>query len=205
MSGKKSNPPRLALWWLRHGCPKNDALAGDLIERFRGGQTGGWFWRQVLIASALGIVGAIRRHWSYVCYAITGTALLQVHSRALQGIGARLRWWDLPWPWSQLVMEFSPTALIASATLLVLAAGLLINRAFRWVHLLVTGVVSMALLAFGRYSIDLLPGLTRSVPGDPHHRYLIIPYELQVLFLFLTFLTSAWLGAAASPQTRRRL
>jgi hypothetical protein len=54
MSGKNFNLPRLATWLLRHARPvgDSDALTGDLIERFREGQTRGWFWRQVLIAFA---------------------------------------------------------------------------------------------------------------------------------------------------------
>ena len=57
MSSEKSNPPKQAIWFLRHGCPgDNEALEGDLIERFREGQTRGWFWRQVLIAAFVGFV-----------------------------------------------------------------------------------------------------------------------------------------------------
>ena len=67
MSGKKSNPPRLAIWWLRHACPgsDNNALTGDLIERFHEGQSVGWLWRQVLSAFAVGVVCEIQRHWPH--------------------------------------------------------------------------------------------------------------------------------------------
>jgi hypothetical protein len=46
MTIKKSNPPRFAIWLLRHASEDNDALTGDRIERFREGQTYMWFWRQ---------------------------------------------------------------------------------------------------------------------------------------------------------------
>jgi len=50
----------------------NDALTGDLIERFREGQTRGWFWRQVLIAFAVGVAREIQWHWQAFCYAAAG-------------------------------------------------------------------------------------------------------------------------------------
>lgn len=54
MNNRTTNPPESAIWFLRHACPgDNEALAGDLIERFREGQTRGWFWKQVLIAFAV--------------------------------------------------------------------------------------------------------------------------------------------------------
>ena len=125
MTGKKSNPPRLAIWWLRHACPgsDNDALTGDLVERFREGQTRGWFWRQVLIASAVGVLGEIRRHWPHFCYAIAGVmTFLFWDAHALRHLPGWLHWGDLPWPLSQLVFELSRPALLAVAALSVLAA-----------------------------------------------------------------------------------
>jgi hypothetical protein len=35
MTNGKTNPPKRAIWFLRHACPgDNEALAGDLIETF---------------------------------------------------------------------------------------------------------------------------------------------------------------------------
>jgi hypothetical protein len=153
MSGKKSNPPRLAMWWLRHACrvSDNDALTGDLVERFREGQTRGWFWRQVLIAYSVGVFVEIRLHWPYFCYAIVGTAMLAIPWTSVQRVGFWLHWWALPWPWSQLVFELSPIALLALASLPALAAGLMINREFRWISLLRTGMINLALITLGHY------------------------------------------------------
>jgi hypothetical protein len=201
MSGKKSNPPRLAIWWLRHACPgsDNDPLTGDLIERFREGQTGGWFWRQVFIAFVVGALGALRRHWPHFCYAIAGVGIPAFLWKSVQG--ARL-WFpsSLPWPWSQLVGEVSPTYLLALAALPALAAGLAINRAFRWVSLLRTGVISLALITLGHFMPDAFPWLLRPIPGDRYHnKFLIIPPVLLFLLFFSTFLVAAWLGCP-SPQ-----
>ncbi len=205
MSGKKSNPPRLASWWLRHACPgsDNDALTGDLIERFREGQTRGWFWRQVLIAFAVGVLGEIRLHWPHFCYAIAGTALTWFYwdAYALRPVPGWLHWRDLSWPWSQLAFELSRPALLALAALSVLAAGLVIERSFRWICLLRTAAINLALITLGHFSTDFLPWLSRPVPGDPHSRFLIIPGVVQVLLFFSTFLAAAWLGCLSSGHT----
>ena len=111
--------------------------------------------------------------------------------------GFALQWWTLPWPWSQLVFEQGPTALLALAALPILAAGLVINREFRWVCLLRTGVINLALITIGHYSIDFLPWLLRPVPGDPYHRFLLIPVVAQVVLSFSTFLLAAWLGCVS--------
>jgi hypothetical protein len=64
MTDMTSNPPRLAIWLLQHLCSgDSEPLTGDLIERFREGQTRGWFWRQVLAAVALSMSKEIRHHW----------------------------------------------------------------------------------------------------------------------------------------------
>lgn len=64
MRGKHSRPPALATWLLLHLCDKNqDALVGDLFERFDEGQSAGWFWRQVLIAISFGVFSELRARW----------------------------------------------------------------------------------------------------------------------------------------------
>jgi hypothetical protein len=204
MTDSKSNPPRLAIWWLRHACPghHNDALIGDLIERFREGQTRGWFWRQAFIAITIGVLREIGRHWPHLCYAIVGTALIWFFwdAPALRRVPAWLHWNELPWPWSQVALELSRQALLALAALSILAAGLVIERSFRWASLLRTGAFNLALIAFGHYSLDLFPWLLRPVPGHPNYRQLVIPMELVVFLSFLSFLVAAWLGCRRPPR-----
>jgi hypothetical protein len=57
-------PPRSATWLLRHfGCNKNnDAVIGDLDERYAHGKTGVWYWRQALIAILVSFFDDIRGH-----------------------------------------------------------------------------------------------------------------------------------------------
>ena len=47
--------PRLATWFLQHlGCAAdNEAVMGDLAERYRKGETRAWYWKQVLIVIVL--------------------------------------------------------------------------------------------------------------------------------------------------------
>ena len=49
-------PPSFATWLLRRvGLTGRDApLVGDLLEEFRSRRSAGWFWRQTLVAMAIG-------------------------------------------------------------------------------------------------------------------------------------------------------
>jgi hypothetical protein len=55
-------------------------------------------------------------------------------------------------------------------------------------------VINLALITLGHYSLYYFPWLLRPAPGDPHHRFLIIPEVALVLLFFSTFLVAAWLG-----------
>jgi hypothetical protein len=196
MSHNQFNPPRLAIWWLRHACPgsDNDALTGDLIERFREGQTRNWFWRQVLIAFAVGVLGEIRRHWPHFCYAIAGAAAPAILFRGVRPLP--IGWWTtLPWPWSEFVLLLGLWAQLVLAALPVLAAGLVISRIFRWVSLLRTALINLALITLGHYAFVFF------LPGNPYDRFVIFPGSVQMmmLMLFSGFLVAAWLGCL-SPR-----
>jgi hypothetical protein len=185
MSSKKSDPPGLAIWLLRHACPgnENDALIGDLIERFREGQTYRWLWRQVLIAFAVGVLAEMRRHWPHFCYAIAGTAMTWFFwdANVLKLVPGWLHWRNLPWPWSQLAFELSRPVLLALAALPALAVGLVIDRSFRWGSLLRTGAINLALIMLGHYLPEICPWLFPPVVGNPDHfqrlRLIIPPGE----------------------------
>lgn len=126
-------------------------------------------------------------------------------SNSVRGAGHWLHWSSLPWPLSQFVFELGPTAALALAALPVLAAGLAINGTFRWVSLLRTWILNLALITLGHYSTDFLPWLTRPVPGDPHSRYLVVPLGVVQVLFFFTFLVAAWLGCAHRELRRPAL
>jgi len=205
MNSETNNPPRAAIWFLRHACPGDtEALAGDLIERFHEGQTRAWFWKQVFIVFTVNVLGVIWRHWPHFCYAIAGTAFTWFLSGApaLRQVPRWLHWTDLPFPWDQVVLELSRPALLALAALSILAAGLVIERSFRWLSLLRTAVLNLAQIAFGHYSVDLFPWLLRPDAAHPDRKDLVIPVALVLALLFSTFLIAAWLGCA-SPRYAR--
>jgi hypothetical protein len=55
-------PPKLARWLLRNfGCsPNNDAVIGDLDERYSQGRSHLWYWRQVFIAIITSLYSEVR-------------------------------------------------------------------------------------------------------------------------------------------------
>jgi hypothetical protein len=207
MTARNPNPPGLAVWWLRATLRGryNEALTGDLIERFREGETCGWFWRQVLIASGISALREIGRRWTFFCYAAAGTvAICSPPMYAGIQVPTLLGWSRLPWPLSQVVFELSTNLMVASISLCVLAAGLAVERSFRWISLSRTWIINLTLLVFGHYAVDLFPWLLRAVPGDPyHHKVLIIPGNLQVLLVASNFLVAAWLGCPLIERAGR--
>lgn len=195
MTADDSNPPRLALWWLRHMCPgeHNEAITGDLFEKFREGETRSWFWRQVLITFSVCALGELRDRWPFFCYAVTGSIAIYLTPRYAQArILSWLHWSDLPWPLSQFVLELSTPFIVTLITLCILASGLVIERSFRWAFLFRAWIINFALVMFGHYAIKLFPWLLRPAPGDPYHRILILPGILEMLLLASTFLIVVW-------------
>jgi hypothetical protein len=57
-------PPKLATWLLSClGCSAdNDAVLGDIAERYLEGKSAYWYWKQILIAIAVGAVSDVRDH-----------------------------------------------------------------------------------------------------------------------------------------------
>ena len=54
---KTPQPPKLATWLLERLVPgpHGDALVGDLVEQYRQGRSGSWYWRQVLVTIISGL------------------------------------------------------------------------------------------------------------------------------------------------------
>jgi hypothetical protein len=106
---KPKNPPAIAVWMLEHltFADRSHALAGDLLEEFRAGRSPGWYWRQVLIAVAIGVGRQLGSHWPAVLFA----ALWALPSMAYQvfivarwwaGSGFMAQTWHLAWPYSTI-------------------------------------------------------------------------------------------------------
>jgi len=103
-----SKPPFIAAWMLEHWMPdpRNDALAGDLLEEFRGGRLDrkrAWYWRQVLVAIALNCSERILNRRNVMLFAVLWSMLspawlvlsanAEVNTRAF-GLMVEL---DFPW------------------------------------------------------------------------------------------------------------
>ena len=197
MNSDRSNPPKFGVWLLQL-LDDRDALTGDLVERFREGQTRGWFWKQALVAIGVHVMTDVHRHWPHFCYAIAGTAMRFFFMGAL--LPRWLHWWNLPFPWSLLVSELSRPALLALAALPVLAFGLILSQAFHLRFLIRTAAINLSLITVGHFLPDLCPWLLRTDPNYPHFRTFIFPHIVIPVMLFLNFLASAWL---ACPLPRR--
>jgi hypothetical protein len=126
---RRSEPPRAASWLLEHLVPgsMNDALAGDLAEEFsRRGAA--WYWRQVLLAVAVGFFRHLRDEWFSIAFSFAwfywgGESLVRLNTW-LFSWAPHGAWWAvaLPWPWS-LVCEIA-TGVVQS--LVPLGLGLLL-------------------------------------------------------------------------------
>ena len=73
--------PVLATWLLRHfaSTRMNDALTGDLTEELQSGRSRLWFWRQVLVAT---LVGLSKDIWSHKLLALRALAVGWLFIRA---------------------------------------------------------------------------------------------------------------------------
>jgi hypothetical protein len=61
---RSSQPPRVASWLLRHfgSSPNNDAVIGDLNERYRNGRPYLWYWRQTIATIVTSFFREISSH-----------------------------------------------------------------------------------------------------------------------------------------------
>lgn len=204
MSREKSNPPALAIWLLQHVCPgsNKEALSGDLLEQFREGRSSGWFWQQVLIAIAIGVLTELRLHWPQICYAIAGTVMLGFLGKTFSRSSAIGQLWvwskSLQWPFSSVsVFDLSRAALLALAVSPILAALLLLNRACGWLNILRAFGISFPLIVVG----DLVTFLWVSSHPVITQQQVWMVNVFGVSRIFSTLLASAWLGCRLPPRS----
>ena len=70
-------PPRFAVYLLTRIASGDEALVGDLVERFRQRPSRLWFWRQAIVAIASSTASDIRLH-SLVAIRAAGLGCLSV-------------------------------------------------------------------------------------------------------------------------------
>ena len=102
------NPPRIATWLMEHltTAERDEAIAGDLEEEFRGGRSTAWYWRQALAALAREWCRSVWRRreamlfaaiWSLLSPAWRLEFLRHFRNGRLDDI-----LWRLPFPWSTI-------------------------------------------------------------------------------------------------------
>jgi hypothetical protein len=83
---RSAQPPTVARWLLTHvGCsPNNDAVVGDLDERYRQGHWRTWYWRQSLIAIITGLAALMRSNKVLTVRAlVTGWSVIFLYALTL--------------------------------------------------------------------------------------------------------------------------
>jgi hypothetical protein len=166
-------PPSAATWMLKHLVPgeRNEAMAGDLLEEFRHGRSGNWYWRQVLAAIAIGCYRDVINHRMVLAYAALWSILAPVwfvvrdrmwNESSITGLIYRM-----DWPWSTIcalsISLATAVAFIWSGMLLYLVPHMLITRSFtvrrlgRSLFLMLAVYTALSAVLFG-LSLLLPPG-----------------------------------------------
>jgi len=90
---RSPEPPRLAVWLLER-CGGSESLVGDLVERYRRGQSAAWLWRQVVTAAMVGAATDIRSHKLLAMRGVfAGMAFLFLFQRFIQAPLSHLDDW----------------------------------------------------------------------------------------------------------------
>jgi len=115
-----TQPPLLATWLLRYfGCGRtNDAVLGDLSERYQKGRTGRWYWKQVLLTI---FGGYMRRPIAVASAVIVGLFLFLLQAQAQLTIHAASDQPVAGWQrmnYNNQAVWVSPTASLTSADIL---------------------------------------------------------------------------------------
>lgn len=94
---RTSHPPVVATWLLEHlrSGNGNEPLTGDLMEEYRHGRSGAWYWRQSLVAILVSFCKEVRAHPLFAMKALaTGWAIWLFSQSLVQPLLDRLL---LPW------------------------------------------------------------------------------------------------------------
>jgi len=125
---RQTDPPSAATWILEHLTPgpRNEALAGDLLEEFRRGRSIGWYWRQalaaVLVRSFVEIVNNRFVMLFAALWSMLTPAWLLFIANLEQQSGLNHRFWQMDWPWSTLC----DLGLLLAVNLIFIWAGILL-------------------------------------------------------------------------------
>jgi hypothetical protein len=185
---RDQQPPRVATWLAQRlvSGPKRESLLGDLIEQYREGRSGIWYWRQVLAAILIGNVHDLAAHKMLALRALTiGWTLYYLFSFPVTWAGGMAESWL-----SQQVIACAPGSFWCqfwlnqfSAELLIYLAGAvsgaIVARLHHkyWVAMLSLYAASVLLFECGMIGWMV----SQSVPPVPISRVTLIIANLTVV------------------------
>ena len=173
-----SLPPGMATWLLKHlGCAAdNDAVMGDLAERYSNGKSGVWYWRQVVVAIVESAFNDIRHHKLLALRAlIIGWGIFYpLGALSFDALAFAEKRWSPEWVYSAIT-AWTPWWNQKQFT------GLY------WNSDLVVG--SLMMLAIGT-----IPGWIVAKIHRPHQRSLLLLFSATVLMSWINY---AWTASAS--------
>ncbi|MGA9671899.1 MAG: hypothetical protein WBQ94_21985 [Terracidiphilus sp.] len=140
---KRTEPPPLAVWTLEHLTPgdRDDALAGDLLEDFYSGRTGGWYRRQVVQACSIAWISSLRARASLLVFALLWSMLAPAWKALVDRI-ENSGWVDWIWhvKWAGPLSPLAVLVVWVALNAIYLWGGMLVflpmqpgvAKAFRW-------------------------------------------------------------------------
>jgi hypothetical protein len=123
-------PPSLATWMLNHLIPgpRNEALAGDLLEEFSAGRPATWYWRQTLAVFALACSRQLLNNRGVLLFTALWSTFVPAWLLGLAALENRVhlnqRFNQFDWPWSIL----SDWGLLLASNLLFIWTGIALYR-----------------------------------------------------------------------------
>lgn len=124
---KRREPPQLATWMLEHLSTgeRDEALAGDLLEVFRSGRSGNWYWRQAFGACVVSWFNSLRSRASVLVFAFLWSMLAPAWTTVID------RWENTSRVYGHLYLLAWPFSPLAQ-----LGLWLILNIVFLWAGIL---------------------------------------------------------------------
>ena len=181
-------PPQVATWLAQRlvSGPRRESLLGDLIEQYREGRSGIWYWRQVLIAILVGTMHDLAAHQMLAVRALAiGWALYYLFSFPVTWAGGVAENWvshqvivcEPDSFWCQFWRnQFSVELLIYVAAAI---SGAIVARLHHkhWVAMLSLYAASVLLFECGM----VVWMVSQSGPPEPISRFALIVANLTVV------------------------
>ena len=202
---RSSRPPVLATWLVEHLIPgdRNEALAGDLLEQFSEGRSAAWYWREALVAIAVGFSKEVRILWMALGFTLLWISALSLFCGRI---------WTTALPWSVTPINTTGFLTVVNALPLPVALATYLGAMSSFTLRRFSRGLSVGLFAL---AVGTLLGslLLSTLPRSPEasfllsrhstslwHRSGLVMYAIATLPVFFALLFSMW---AARPNSSR--